>query len=457
MSDHDTLLDESTPTATSARITSNTMNSQTRSHPQIPPFSASFTDRNLKVARSIYFKTLIGGTVALTVAMFAIFSIYWGALWKSPEHPLNGWIVDFDQSTIGNVVVQALEASSASGKITWSQVSSSNFPGGPGEVGNDVVEQKTWIAVVVNANATSNLQSAVASVDSFYNGSSAITVYGNQARSENGYNAILSPTVQAVLISTSQKFAQSYATELASTSANLTNLLLNAPQIVTQPISFIINDLKPFDIPVATAMTYVGLIYTLILSFFIVNISLSARLMSGLETHLTTASIIRLRLCSSFITYFFLSLFYSLLSRAFQVDFSRRFGAAGLVLFWMLNWAGMLAVGLALEAMLTLLTMKGVPFFMILLIISNVSVCFLPIDVLPRIYRYGYAFPFYNISCAVRTILFGTKNDLGLNFGVLIAWTAISCITLPFFQWYMRRRHISELNGTMQADEKVAD
>jgi len=204
-------------------------------------------------------------------------------------------------------------------------------------------------------------------------------------------------------------------------------------------------------------MTYVGLIYTLILAFFIVNISLSARQMSGLEIHLTTSSIIRLRLGSSFITYFFLSLFYSLLSRAFQVDFSRKFGSAGFVIFWMLNWAGMLAVGLALEAMLALLTIKGVPFFMILLIISNVSVCFLPIDVLPRIYHYGYAFPFYNISCAVRTILFGTKNQLGLNFGILIAWVALSCITLPFFQWFMRRNHISELDGAMKPDEKVAD
>ncbi|KAJ3809871.1 hypothetical protein F5876DRAFT_89230 [Lentinula aff. lateritia] len=441
MSDHDTLRNESSSDPKLAATSNMTTHSQ--SHP---------------IARSIYFKTLIGGTVALTVAMFAIFSIYWGALWKSPGHPLQGWIVDFDQSTIGNAVVQALEASSASGKITWSQVPSSNFAG-PSEVGNDVVEQKTWIAVVVNANATSNLQSAAASVDSSYNGSSAITVYGNQARSENGYNAVLLPTVQAVLLSTSQKFAQSSATNLASSSSssNLTNLLARAPQIITQPISFVVNDLKPFDIPVATAMTYVGLIYTLILSFFIVNISLSARLMSGLETHLTTASIIRLRLSSSFVTYLFLSLFYSLLSRAFQVDFSRKFGAAGFVLFWMLNWAGMLSVGLALEAMLTLLTMKGVPFFMILLIISNVSVCFLPIDVLPSIYRYGYAFPFYNISCAVRTILFGTKNNLGLNFGVLIAWTAISCITLPFFQWFMRRKHISEVNGTMEPDEKVAD
>lgn len=35
----------------------------------------------------------------------------------------------------------------------------------------------------------------------------------------------------------------------------------------------------------------------------------------------------------------------------------------------------------------------------------------MPIEVLPRIFRYGYAMQFYNVSGAVRTILFGTKNE----------------------------------------------
>jgi hypothetical protein len=38
-----------------------------------------------------------------------------------------------------------------------------------------------------------------------------------------------------------------------------------------------------------------------------------------------------------------LQLFYTLLSRAFQLPFDRNFGSAGLVIFWMLNWIGMLA------------------------------------------------------------------------------------------------------------------
>ncbi|KAK0209173.1 hypothetical protein DFS33DRAFT_1380645 [Desarmillaria ectypa] len=45
-------------------------------------------------------------------------------------------------------------------------------------------------------------------------------------------------------------------------------------------------------------------------------------------------------------------LFYSL-SLAFQVDFSSVLGHSGFLVFWMANYVSMLAVGLALEAMVT--------------------------------------------------------------------------------------------------------
>jgi len=36
--------------------------------------------------------------------------------------------------------------------------------------------------------------------------------------------------------------------------------------------------------------------------------------------------------------------FYSLLSVAFQLHMTRAFGHAGFLVFWMLNWVGMLSV-----------------------------------------------------------------------------------------------------------------
>ena len=83
--------------------------------------------------------------------------------------------------------------------------------------------------------------------------------------------------------------------------------------------------------------------------------------------------------------------------------------------------------GLALESLITLLTAKFIPFFMLTWIICNtsslttlcvshittvnISVCEFPIQAMPNFYRYGYAAPLYVISRAIRTLVFGTKNQ----------------------------------------------
>jgi hypothetical protein len=111
----------------------------------------------------------------------------------------------------------------------------------------------------------------------------------------------------------------------------------------------------------------------------------------------------------------------------------------------------MCALGLATEAALTLLTPRFIPFFLIPFIVINVSVTVVPNEIQPwvrfylfrfcstvthrllQFYKYGVGFPVANMSQAVRTIIFDTKNHLGRNFGVLLAWAVSnSCaISLP--------------------------
>ncbi|GLB45512.1 putative protein of unknown function (DUF3533) [Lyophyllum shimeji] len=407
------------------------------------PFSRSFFDKNNAAQRSIYFKVLIGGTFSIIVVIFAIFPIFWGAIWKTPVRNLQGWVVDFDGGLVGQTVVQALTSQQVSqaGKVTWSAVPASQFPSGLGQLGEAVLEERTWVAIAIHAGSTANLQASYENPNVSYDGSSAISVYAAEARNENAFRSLIRPSAQAALDQICAAFAKQAVARLTS-SPNLTALLTTSPQTVLTPISYTFHILAPYDIPVASAVTFVGLIYQLILSFFIVMICNSAREASGVNRNLTLRSLIIARYVSTFGAYFFLSLFYALLSLAFQLDFTRKFGHGGFVVFWMLNWAGMLAVGLALESLLTLLTVRFMPFFMIIWIIANVSVCIFPIEVLPIVFRYGYAMPFYNVSHAVRCIVFGTKNTVGLNFGVLIAWTAVSCFTLPLIQWFVRRRDI---------------
>ncbi|KAH8830295.1 hypothetical protein DL96DRAFT_1668205 [Flagelloscypha sp. PMI_526] len=361
------------------------------------PFSSNFLDKDAgaTIRRKIYMKVFFGGMVMTTIAMLAVFSIYWGALYKTPVRNLSGWIVDFDGGLIGQTVTKALTGpAGAVGKVTWTVRSASEFANGASDLSQMVSDEKVWVAIAINSAATSSLQSATSSAAASYNGSTAITVYANEARAENGYRALIRPSRR---YKSSQNNLLQIIYKVSLLPPISRPLPRTRPTILSTPISYTIVNVHPFDVPVATAVTFVGLIYLLILSFFIVMIGNGARE----------------------------ALVYSALSPAFGLPVNRTFGHA---------------CGLALEAMLTLLTIRFLPFFLLTWVVVNVSVCFFPIEVLPGIFKYGYGFPFYNVSKAVRTIVFGTHNELGLNFGVLIAWTVLSCITFPLFQWIARRR-----------------
>jgi hypothetical protein len=69
-----------------------------------------------------------------------------------------------------------------------------------------------------------------------------------------------------VLDGVTESFNAQYIKTIPDKSSDLTNLLLNAPELVSQPISYTIDNLRPFDVPVVAAMEFAGLIYMLILA-----------------------------------------------------------------------------------------------------------------------------------------------------------------------------------------------
>lgn len=90
------------------------------------------------------------------------------------------------------------------------------------------------------------------------------------------------------------------------------------------------------------------------------------------------------RLCTSFTAYFFLSLFYSFVSLAFQINFSAPpgsetevvspatgYGHASFMVFWMLNWVGMGALGLACENVAMIVGQPWAALWLIFWVISN--------------------------------------------------------------------------------------
>lgn len=61
--------------------------------------------------------------------------------------------------------------------------------------------------------------------------------------------------------------------------------------------------------------------------------------------------------------------------------------------------------------------------------------------------------PFYNTNRGIRTIIFNTKNELGRNFGILLAWIGVSMITITIATWLYRRKAVNEHNRQMGEDE----
>jgi hypothetical protein len=138
--------------------------------------------------------------------------------------------------------------------------------------------------------------------------------------------------------------------------------------------------------------------------------------------------------------YFFLSLLYLALSCAWQIRFDKFFGASGYVIYWMLTWLSMMSFGLVIENVNSVLGQPWTPVFFVFWVISNVATGFYPIELLSNFYKWGLAWPLRHNIIGAKAILFGTKNLLGLNFGVLIAWVAVSVGLQPFTIWVQLRK-----------------
>ncbi|KAA1474307.1 hypothetical protein DENSPDRAFT_803883 [Dentipellis sp. KUC8613] len=397
-------------------------------------------------ARSLHLKILALACTLIVLCVLSVLSIYWGSLWApgGHVHNLNGFVVDFDGGEIGAAVVQAVRASTgAPAQMAWSVVAPGAYPGGEGDLVRAVVDEQAWVIIAINSGASNSLNNAVASADASYNGSLAVTVYVEEARNENAYRTVIRPLVQGLMQNTFQRFDTQFTRELVAANVNITNLAATAPNVLLQPAFYTLYNTRPFDFPVAAAVDFVGLIYLLILSFMFTMFNQSGRTeASHLQDRLALGPLLVYRAIIPTIAYFFISCFYSLLSVAFQLPFDRVYGHGGFVIYWMMSWLGMCALGMAVEAMVTILTVRFIAFFLIIWLIANVSVCFFPIPLLPGVFKYGYATPFYNVQRAVRTIVFGTKNQLGLNFGVQLAWIAVSLVTMALFQALQRRSAI---------------
>ncbi|KAJ5188900.1 hypothetical protein N7491_005222 [Penicillium cf. griseofulvum] len=429
-----------------------------------PPVAVSFFDQSLKEVRRRVFYQWARTLFILCAFIFGVLSLFWGSQYHTEANypTLKVWIVDFDgqvepyhsnNTIVGPVVTEVTNRilQSDSLHLGYTIKSAADFNYDPWAVRQSVYDQHAYAAVITKPNATMLLHDAVSNDNTTYDPTGAIEIVIISARDQATYYSYILPDLAILQQMVREEFGPKWIRSLASSVSNLSSV---PPQAINPAIGFTTVDLRPFAPAVAAPAVTIGLIYLIIIAFFNFPFLMPAHVLflkSDGHPPLKVPHWLIWRVLSSIVAYFFLSLSYSLVSLAFQITFDNgsasevlsvrnpnAYGRGSFVVFWMLNWVGMAALGFPCENMAMMLGFPWSACFLIFWVITNVATGFYAIDLAPGFYRWGYAWPLHRIVEAMRTILFDTHSRIGLDFAILFIWIAVSLALYPFAAFVMR-------------------
>lgn len=390
-------------------------------------------------------------------AILLILSLYWAVLFRVNDKldALNVVVVDFDataapyqgvQAFVGPAVTQlARQTRKAAGTLGWEVRPPSEFNYDPIAVRRYVYDQHAWAAIVINNNATALLQDAVRTGNRTYDPLGACQMIYVQARDETTAANYITPQLTRFAIQATSQVGRQFTAQTLSNPSLNASVYSQAPQALSPAIGFSIFNLRPFSPPTANPAVSIGLIYLIIIAFFSFSFYLPIyNKMVTPDGHppMHFWELMLWRLGMILLTYLFLSLAYSLVSLAFQIPFSNTgphpatsvvnnptpYGKASFVVYWLLNFTGMIALGLASENVTMLIGQPWTALWLIFWVITNVSTSFYEIPLAPAFFRWGYAWPLHNIVKLSRTILFDVPSQTGLNWGILVIWAVINIV-----------------------------
>ena len=381
--------------------------------------------------------------VILMVFILAVLSLYWAVLFHgmcattivtwdttnryrhSVEQNLPSLVVhvvDFDGQVapyrdvtplVGPMVTQRTEAmlKSPIPHLGYGTLPPSAFNNDPMKVREAVYDWQAWAAIIVNPNATALLQAAVEQGDTTYDPLGACQIIYVQARDETTYSEYITPQLNSLQTEIINKFGEMWVSKVLANDSISRTTLEKVPQALSPAIGFSQFNLRPFTPPVTTPAVTVGLIYLIIIAFFsfIFFLPIHTKFLQP-QGHppLKFYQLIIWRWFATVTAYFFLSLAYSWVSLAFQIPFSNQpalhtgvannpdaYHRGSFVVYWMINFVGMTALGLACENVTMIVGQPWTALWLIFWVITNVSTSFYAIELAPRFYYWGYAWPLH--------------------------------------------------------------
>lgn len=380
----------------------------------------------------------------------AILSIYWGATYKRNYYlfKVNVLTVIQDQSDlVGTTMSAILPTLIGSVPCTWHIYNSTSFSDRYNvtteQIDNKVLElihgEKYWMALNVKPNATNALYDSLTGGAATFNSTDYFDVIFEGGRDPTSVKSTIIPNMQELEALYSEYYDQNYLPQLI---ANISSSISTERLIAAATINFNYDDNRPFTDYILLSPLQVGLIYCLLLTFF--QLSLYAPLHIEMAQVLKPKHMLFYRLGISWLTYFFLALFFCTVSAVFKIDFTPAFGRGGFIVYWMTTWLLMMALGGANENMISLILVLGpqyLGFWLMLWIILNISPSFYPMVLNNEFYRYGYAMPIHNGIDIFKVIFLDlSKHKMGRNYGILVAWVALNTAVFPIVMKFVSRQ-----------------
>ena len=353
-------------------------------------------------------------------------SIYWGVLSHVERNisSLGVYVVDFDgqvapyitgeQPLVGPQVFQSIEQLMASTPqhLGYRSLSPSKFNNDPMQVREAVYHHHAWAAIIINPNATALLRAAVSQANASYDPLGACQVVFVEARDQTTYPEYIFPELNLLQTDIVSKLGTMWTKMVMQDTSIPRSNLEAVPQALSPAIGFSSYNLRPFKPAGAIPTVNIGLIYLIIVAFFsfpfFMPIHMTFMNPSG-HPPVRFWQTVAWRWVSAVSAYFFLSLAYSTLSLAFQIPFNNpsaphtavaqnpnAYGRATFPVYWMINWAGMSALGLACENVAMVVGAPWMALWLIFWVITNVSTGFYNLTLAPRFYGWGYAWPLHN-------------------------------------------------------------
>lgn len=392
-----------------------------------------FWDPSLRQVRNRAFGKWIITTVTLMAFILAVLSLYWAVFFNIEDRlkHLRIYVVDFDGQApydtgitplVGPAITQLTDKILNAGKPTlgFSIRPPSDFQNDPLQVRQAVYDFDAWAAIIINPNATALLYSAIATGNISYDPLGACQLLYEDARDDTSWFDFIAPILEPFMIEAQGMVGRQWA-NLALQNASDTTVLRNmraVPQAVNPAIGFSRYNLRPFYRYTGIPAVSIGLIYLIIISFFSFSFYMPIHMQylnpKG-QPPMKFHQLIIWRWCATITAYLVLSLAYSFVSLAFQVNFSHTnpitsetqvtdmafenpvtYGRGTFPVYWMINFFGMFALGLACENVAMVVGQPWMGMWLIFWVITNVSTSFYDIEIAPGFYRWGYAWPLHS-------------------------------------------------------------